>query len=61
MVVSVSGACASPVTFAGTLDEEELIIVTLLSLAVISVVFGHNDYAILLLAGIFAVNIIRGK
>jgi hypothetical protein len=45
----------------GTLDEEELIIVALLSLAVISVMFGHNDYAILLLAGIFAVNIIRGK
>ena len=45
----------------GTLDEEELIIAALLSLAVISVVFGHNDYAILLLAGIFAVNIIRGK
>ena len=45
----------------GTLDEEELIIVALLSLAVISVVLGNNDYAILLLAGIFAVNIIRGK
>lgn len=45
----------------GTIDEDQLIIIALLSLTVISVVFGHNDYAILLLAGIFAVNIIRGK